>query len=613
MELSFIFSIFIATTLRIGRPAKASTIYKVSIHNNGGRRYASTQPYTVDETGKKHYTHKHWGIVDDDMRFHPNSTYFYASLEERRKLIFPSDWDLSEIKALSGTGHRGVVEYTGGDLDRMYGPTWFLDNVAKATGLLDDLQNVFGGNLEAAQDVLTLAYFLFLDSRTYSHIEKWQRVVKTPSTHTLTSSSITRLSQNITEQNRMDLFRLRAKRMSKDEYCAVDSPSVSTYGFHLVDIRWGHNKEHLPLKQTLEVIVYSLTSHLPIYYLEFPGNMPDSRTIEMIVTELEHAGFKNVILITDRGYESMKNLEVYIAKNQKVITSVKCGQGEALKAIRSIGLSTGVPEGMTFSKDTNLFYKQYDLDYKVQGNGEHVIEADRLKLNVYFDIHKRADDLAQVQMAITAQTEVVQAVFEAGNPIPKEDRATFRKENNFMKIAFWKSGKVRSFEVDKDAVKKATLTSGFFASKTLGLDLDPMEAKSRYGMRDEQEKTFMLQKGALGEDRLRVCTESSKHGRMFICFVALILASYIRHIRDTKTELTKAFPSMASILEEMQTIRCIEHGGHRKFITPFVGDQITICDAFGFEIPNGCRPTYTSRKSTKGKRGRPAKPQVETS
>ena len=417
-----------------GRPAKANTIYKVGIHNNGGRKYASTQPFTVDENGKKHYSHKHWGIVDDYMKFHPNSTYFYASLEERRKLIFPSDWDLSEIKSLSGTGHRGVVEYDGGDLDRMYGPTWFLNNVAKETGLSDDLQKVFGGNVEMAQDVLT-----------------------------------------------------------------------------------------------------------------------------------------------------------------------------------SIDLSTGVPEGMSFSKDTNLFYKQYNLDYKVQGNGNHVIDADRLKLNVYFDIHKRADDLARVQMAITTQTELVQAVYETGKPVPKEDRETFRKENNFMKIAFWKSGKIRSFEVDKDAVKKATLTSGFFASKTLGLDLDPMEARSRYGMRDEQEKTFMLQKGPLGEDRLRVCTESSKHGRMFICFVALILASYIRHIRDTKPELAKAFPSMAAILEEMQTIRCIEHDGRRKFITPFVGDQLLICDAFGFEVPEGCRPTYTSKKSNKGKRGRPPKPQTENS
>ena len=285
----------------------------------------------------------------------------------------------------------------------------------------------------------------------------------------------------------------------------------------------------------------------------------------------------------------------------------------AQDVLTSIDLSTGVPEGRSFSKDTNLFYKQNNLDYKVQGNGNHIIDADRLKLNIYFDIHKRADDLARVQMTITTQTEVVQAVYESGKPVPKEDRETLRKENNFMKRAFWKSGKIRSFEVDKDAVKKATLTSGFFASKTLGLDLDPMEARSRYGMWDEQEKTFMLQKGPLGEDRLRVCTESSKHGRMFICFVALILASYIRHIRDSKPELAKAFPSMSAILEEMKTIRCIEHDGRRKFITPFVGDQLLICDAFGFEVPEGCRPTYTSKKSNKGKRGRPPKPQTENS
>ena len=49
-------------------------------------------------------------------------------------------------------------------------------------------------------------------------------------------------------------------------------------------------------------------------------------------------------------------------------------------------------------------------------------------------------------------------------------------------------------------------------------------------------------------------------------------------------------PSMAAILEEMQPIHCIEHNGHRKFITPFIGDRLLICDAFGFEVPEGCRP-----------------------
>ncbi len=37
----------------------------------------------------------------------------------------------------------------------------------------------------------------------------------------------------------MDLFRCRASRLNKDDLCAVDSTSISTYGFNLVDIRWG--------------------------------------------------------------------------------------------------------------------------------------------------------------------------------------------------------------------------------------------------------------------------------------------------------------------------------------------------------------------------------------
>lgn len=65
----------------------------------------------------------------------------------------------------------------------------------------------------------------------------------------------------------MDLFRCRAERVGKGELCAVDSTSMSTYGFNLVGIRWGKNKECLPLRQTLEVVVYSLTSHMPIYYI----------------------------------------------------------------------------------------------------------------------------------------------------------------------------------------------------------------------------------------------------------------------------------------------------------------------------------------------------------
>ena len=46
------------------------------------------------------------------------------------------------------------------------------------------------------------------------------------------------------------------------------------------------------------------------------------------------------------------------------------------------------------------------------------------------------------------------------------------------------------------------LTAGFFASKTIGLDFYPLQAMNNYGIRDQPEKCFALQKGPLGHDRL---------------------------------------------------------------------------------------------------------------
>jgi transposase len=593
-----------------GRPFSASTQFKMIIHKNGNHRYASTKPYTIGEDGIKRYTYKHWGTLDDQNRFIPGMAYMYASIEERQQLIFPKEWDLSQIETLSGTKHRGRIAYEAEDVDRQYGATWLLNQVASKTGVLDDLKRVFSGNMEMVNDILTLAYFPFIDNLSYNQLSQWQREVKAPSERDLNSVNITRLAQSITAQNRMDLFRCRAARLGKDELCAVDSTSMSTYGFNLVDIRWGRNKEHLPLRQTIEVVVYSLTTHMPIYYKELPGNMPDVRTMELIMMELQRAGFKNLILITDRGYESIKNIELYISRGQKVITSVKVSQADVLARIKAIDMSHGNPEGMTLAKKENLYYAQYEMDYTVHGKGDALIKADKYRLNLYFNPAKRADAMCDIQHAVNEQVEAVEAMMESGEPVT--DRDDIKKRFNMLTIKFDANNRVASFEVNRKKQDDMLLTAGFFASKTIGVDLDPLAAKDNYGMRDEQEKAFALQKGLLGQDRLRTWSEASKHGRMFITFIGLILASYVRTVWKDSEVLKKKFSSTEAVLAEMRTIRCIEHSGKAKFITPFVGAQIDICKAFGFTIPDGCAPVYVSKaKPTGGKRGRPAKPKAE--
>jgi len=119
-------------------------------------------------------------------------------------------------------------------------------------------------------------------------------------------------------------------------------------------------------------------------------------------------------------------------------------------------------------------------------------------------------------------------------------------------------------------------------------------------------------KSQMVADRQRNWSEEGKTGRLFILFVSLILSSWVRHIWKS-TELYDLFSSSLEILDEMRPIRLIEHTNRTKVITPFVGKQVDICEAFGFAIPEGCAPVYTSHQQPKRKRGRPPKPRTERS
>ena len=417
--------------------------------------------------------------------------------------------------------------------------------------------------------------------------------------------TITRLTQSISETERMNLFKYRADRLDKDELCAVDSTTRSAYGSSLADIKWGRNKEHVPLPQTSEVVVYSLDSHMPVYYRTFPGNIPDSRSVETILTDISHAGFPRVILVTDRGYESVQNLEKYILRGQPMIMCVKMRQKIVLDRIAEFGTIGGKPGDMLFDTESRLYYKQYDLEYDVRGNGDSVHKADRMKLDLFFDPFRRAAEQTELEVAVEMQRRSLQSILDAGGSV--DDDESIKKNYNWYEVSYDKKDrKLLSFSLDEKKIENVKKTSGFFGYITLGLDYTALQTLDAYGLRDEQEKYFCQMKTQMGFDRQRNWSEEGKTGRLLILFVGLIISSYVRHIWKT-TGLKKQFASTQDILDEMRSIRCIEHNGRAKFITPFVGAQKDICKAFGFDIPEGCGTEYKSRKVSPKQRGRPAK------
>ena len=595
----------------MARQAEESTTYKVKIHLNNGYRYASTQPLVVDPertSGRNRHRRIHWGTVDEDNKFHPNKTYLYADVSERRKLIFPDDWDMSEVASLPSERKAGRPSCDDDDSNKLYGDIWLLEQIAGKTGLRKDLEEALGGNREMADAIMTLAMFHITTGNTFNRAAHWQRIERVPYRRPLTSPDITYLTQSITEQHRMDLFRLRAARTKDGDLCAVDSTTRSAYGSSLADIKWGRNKERLPLEQTTEVVVYDLNTHMPIYYRTFPGNIPDSRSVETILLDLRHAGFPLLVLITDRGYESVRNMERYILDGQPLIMWVKVRQKMVLDRIRAFGSFIHSPEGMEVDEDSRIYYRQYDIDYKVEVRSGVEKDADRLRLNLYFDPMRRSEELTSLDVAIKHQRAALEDIRQGGLPV--DDDESIRKNYPYFTVKIKDDDRTLvSYELNTKKVEEAKLSSGFYANLTHRLDLNPMQALDAYSLRDEQEKLFEQQKGPLGCDRQRNWSEDGKNGRLFIMFVALIMSSYLKYVWKT-TDLKKSFCSSLEILDEMRSIRIVEHKGKAKHITPFVGRQLDICEAFGFPVPDNCAPKYKSKKVKAKGPGRPSKPNV---
>ena len=594
----------------MGRHANPDTRYRVKIHVTKGYTYASTQPpYFDTNTGKKKYRHIHWGTVDEGLKFIPGSAFYLASPEERERLIFPEEWDMSEAEKLSGLRQPGRPEYSGECQNRLYGDIWLLEQIAARTGIRKDLEVVFNGNHEIVDDILTLAIFPYITKFTYNRVARWQRTAKSPSSRELTPKSITLLTQSITEQHRMDLLRLRAARLGKDELCAVDSTSRSAYGSSLADIHWGKNKDRLPLEQTTEVVVYTLSGHMPVYYRTFPGNMPDSRSLETILTDLDHAGFEDLVLVTDRGYDTLRILEKYLLRGQSAVMCIKTGQRDAAKTIKELGEFGARPEGMTVDPEAKVYHKQYEMNYDVESTGQSVKSSDRLKLNLYFDPVRRGLELMELDIALSLQDATLRELLASNSKL--DDDATIKRTYSYYNVVYDPATRViKSFEPKAKKIEKARSLSGFFSIMTHGVDYDAMQAFHTYRLRDEQEKYFQQMKGQMVSDRQRNWSEEGKTGRLFILFVSLILSSYVRHVWKS-TRLHDLFSSSLDMLDEMRSIRMIEHTNRAKAITPFVGAQVDICEAFNFDIPKGRAPAYISRQKSGRKRGRPPKKLVE--
>ncbi len=585
----------------MSRKARSDGRQQVYLYRCKGYQYASTQPRSRDpETGRMKVTRVLWGQVTEDLVFKPNKRYILASAEEKAKLVFPPSWDLSEmLKAAASVSGVGRVAYTGEDINnRLYGDIWLLEQICEKTGMKADLLSVFAGDEERVADLLTLAFFPAVMGFSYNRVERWQRICKVPSRRKLTPDAITRFMQSISEQNRIDFLRLRQKRLGNQEFLAVDSTSCSSYGNHLSSIRWGKHKESDKLRQTNDLVVYGLESHMPVYYRQLPGNIPDTRTLDVLLTELEHAGFGDAPLLMDREYSSMATLRLLVRKGEPFIMCAKVNWSLVSTVIDDLDIKgDGTrPSCFTVNPEYRLYQYQQEIPYTLQLNGGGKRETTDLRLNLYYDPQRRGFDIMQGDIDLITQAKELTEIRNKGLEVTAKEVG---KCFPYYSVSLDKTGRlVTGFERNEKAVEKSLRLSGFIAIISHKVEGTGKRIWDMYQLRDEQEKLFSQLKTRMATRRCRTWSEEGYEGRLFVMFAALTFNSYLRHIWRS-TDLKKQFSSSQEILDEMRSIRCMEHNYKAKKITPFIGKQLDICEAFGFDIPKGCEPASKQKRKSK--------------
>ena len=612
-----------------GRHRNPNADFKVILHQTGGYRYAATQPYEKDKSGKERRHYVYWGDVTEEMKFIPNQRFCLADSDTRSKLEFPEGWDLSEVKKLKeeesrrsltydpsyendGSAFSGTIRTTACDEqfnNRFYGGTWFLWEMAVSKHVVEDLLSSFDGNQMVVNDIMTLAMFPIMTKWSYTQTERWQTYTKAPSTRALSPSFITRFTQSIKDNHRMSFLKLRIKRQNPKAVVACDSTTRSAYGRCLADIRWGKNKDNEALQNTLEVVVYSLDSHEPIYYRTFGGNENDSRTLHTIIEDLQKLGCNDLLVVFDRGYETEDNIIDMIQRDQAFLVCGKVGQNPVYSSIQQIQYDAqGMPVNMEYYDAEKIFLTQFE-EYKNVPDPKHPeqVKPVKLKINLFLDMRVRIERLTKINESIRKEKQSASKLNTTDSGIySDEDIRKLRTGYTFHKIYLNSEKKLIVTENEK-VISKAKNIAGVFASLSFKVDGDARKQLALYTLRDEQEKYFEEMKDQLGFNMQNNWSEDGKTGRLFILFISLILRSHLRHIWSKK--LRKDYPSSIDVLHEMLPIRYIEYPDGSSSVTGFTTPQMEISMAYSLPVPQNClsstQKATMERKLAGRGRGRP--------
>ena len=490
-------------------------------------------------------------------------TYVYESVSywdrekkqsrSRRQLIGRLDEVTGQVVPTDGRGRRGAVPATGtgatatpadavGRVEgHACGSTALLDEIGRATGLIDDLKASFP---RAWREIQDLTYYLVLrDRNAIPRFWKWDTDTLDTDDGSLRAEIRSRIVQTLTAKDRAAFFSRLQTRLKEVECLAFEISSAAGIT-ELLRALDRARAEDAPTPAPLNMaLITGERTGLPLYCEALSGTLSDAATIKNVAGAVEDHEIRKFMVIPDRGVEDIRAIARLYQENVDFIAESGVNLPFVRSFIREIGTSRDIYR--FYDNATRLFMftrsfawsdapgSQFDAPPAKGGRVMHV--------HLYFSQRKHIAE----SVSLTRHLEALKGELKNGRRVPEHEEDYAR----YFHVRQGARGPV--IELDKEAVRAQQEAHGFFVLLSSRVD-NAEEALAIHHKRDFIEKVFCDVNDIFALNKSLSCSGISPENTLFITFLALFYIGYIT-IHIASSGLTSRY-TLRKLFNELDII-----------------------------------------------------------
>jgi transposase len=387
----------------------------------------------------------------------------------------------------------------------------------------------------------------------------------------MSSQRISDLLMMFDSSQRNCFYRSWYNLIREKEYIALDITSVSSYSEQIHSCEWGYNRDGENLPQINICMLFGEDSQLPVYQTVYNGSLRDVSTLKCTISEFTAlTGAYDIMTVMDKGFFSAKNVDMLL------------DESDGKQAYRFL---MSVPFTCKFAKN-QVESERKDID-KIENviltggpaiRGIHKVRAwgngVKLHTHIFFNPEKAAKERNELFGYVASLAKKA-----CNDPDNEKLAGEYKKYLIIRKSQQTESGV--TVNIREDVVATELNTVGWFILLSNHIE-DAQGAHDIYRMKDVVEKSFWKYKNSLGLDRLRVHSDDRMQNKVFVAFIALILASAI-HETMRKENLFKRMTFDRLILTLAKLKSAIVNGA--TILQPVSKEQKEIFKVFGITSP----------------------------